>query len=191
MLSHPRLIVKQRHLLKTCLTSTLLFCYTHESVFPMEPVEVLKVIGTAVLPISELRGAIPIAISVYHFSWYYAYLFGVIGNLLPVPFILLLLDKIIPVLSRVAFLDNLMQRYFAWTKRRSKQIERYGWFGLALFVAIPLPVTGAWTGSILAVLLGMKFKNAFSAIFLGVIVAGIIVTCATVLGWAVAGVFTT
>jgi uncharacterized membrane protein len=157
----------------------------------MEPVEVLKVIGTAVLPISELRGAIPIAISVYHFPWYYAYLFGVVGNLLPVPFILLLLDKIIPLLSRVSFLDKLMQRYFAWTKRRSKQIERYGWIGLALFVAIPLPVTGAWTGSILAVLLGMKFKSAFSAIFVGVIIAGIVVTCATVLGWAVAGLFTT
>jgi uncharacterized membrane protein len=156
----------------------------------MEPVDVLKVIGIAVIPISELRGAIPIAISVYHFPWYYAYLFGVIGNLLPVPFILLLLDKIIPLLGRVGFLDKLMQRYFAWTKRRSKQIERYGWFGLTLFVAIPLPVTGAWTGSILAVLLGMKFKRAFSAILLGVIIAGIIVTCATELGWAVAGVFT-
>jgi uncharacterized membrane protein len=157
----------------------------------MEPVDVLKVIGTAVIPIAELRGAIPIAISVYHFPWYYAYIFGVIGNLLPVPFILLLLDKIIPFLGRVAFLDKLMQRYFAWTKRRSKRIERFGWFGLTLFVAIPLPVTGAWTGSILAVLLGMKFKHAFSAIFLGVIIAGIIVTCATVLGWAVAGIFTT
>jgi uncharacterized membrane protein len=156
----------------------------------MEPVDVLKVIGTAVIPISELRGAIPIAITVYHFHWYYAYLFGVIGNLLPVPFILLLLDRIIPLLGRVGFLDKLMQWYFAWTKRRSKQIERYGWFGLALFVAIPLPVTGAWTGSILAVLLGMKFKRAFTAIFLGVIIAGIIVTCATELGWAVAGVFT-
>jgi uncharacterized membrane protein len=167
-----------------------LFCYTHESVFPMEPVDVLKVIGTAVIPISELRGAIPIAISIYHFSWYYAYLFGVIGNLLPVPFILLLLDKVIPLLSRVGFLNKLMQRYFDWTKRRSKQIERYGWFGLTLFVAIPLPVTGAWTGSILAVLLGMKFRRAFTAILLGVTIAGIIVTCATVLGWAVAGVFT-
>jgi uncharacterized membrane protein len=156
----------------------------------MEPVDVLKVIGTAVIPISELRGAIPIAITVYHFPWYYAYLFGVIGNLLPVPFILLLLDRIIPLLGRVGFLDKLMQWYFAWTKRRSKQIERYGWFGLTLFVAIPLPVTGAWTGSILAVLLGMKFKRAFTAILLGVIIAGIIVTCATELGWAVAGVFT-
>ena len=155
----------------------------------MEPVDILKVIGTAVLPISELRGAIPLAIFTYDFPWYYAYLFGVIGNLLPVPFILLLFNAVIPLLSRVNFLDRLMQWYFAWTKRRSKSIERYGWLGLAIFVAIPLPVTGAWTGSILAALLGMKFKYAFSSIAVGVLVAGVIVTCAVVLGWAVAGIF--
>ncbi len=156
----------------------------------MDPVDILKVIGTAALPISELRGAIPIAVGVYHFLWYYAYLFGVIGNLLPVPFILLLLNKITPLLSRVHFLDKLVQGYFTWTKRRSKSIERFGWFGLILFVATPLPITGAWTGSILAVVLGLKFKYAFPAIFLGVIIAGIIVTCATVLGWSVANLFT-
>lgn len=156
----------------------------------MDPVDILKVIGTAALPISELRGAIPIAVGVYHFPWYYAYLFGVIGNLLPVPFILLLLDKITPLFSRVHFLDRLMQGYFRWTKRRSKSIERFGWLGLILYVAVPLPITGAWTGSILAVVLGLKFKYAFSAVFLGVIIAGIIVTCATVLGWSVANVFT-
>jgi len=156
----------------------------------MDPVDILKTIGTAAAPISELRGAIPIAIGVYHFPWYYAYLFSIIGNILPVPFILLLLDRLIPVLSRVRFLNRLMQWYFTFTKRRSKAIERYGWLGLMLFVAVPLPVTGAWTGSILAVLLRMKFKYAFSAITLGVIIAGIIVTCATVLGWAVADIFT-
>jgi uncharacterized membrane protein len=157
----------------------------------MNPIDILKVIGIAVVPISELRGAIPVAVGVYHFSWYYAYLFGVIGNLLPVPFILLLLNKLVTFLGRVRFLEGVMRWYFTWTKRRAKSIERYGWLGLTLFVAVPLPVTGAWTGSILAVLLGMKFKYAFSAIVLGVIIAGVIVTCATVLGWAVVGIFTT
>ncbi|OGN98735.1 MAG: hypothetical protein A2Y58_04010 [Chloroflexi bacterium RBG_13_51_52] len=156
----------------------------------MDPVDILKVIGTAVLPISELRGAIPLAIGTYQFSWYYAYLFGVIGNLLPVPFILLLFNTVIPQLSRIGFLDRIMKWYFAWTKSRSKLIERYGWLGLMIFVAIPLPVTGAWTGSILAALLGLKFRYAFPAIAVGVLLAGVIVTCATALGWAVAGVFT-
>ena len=157
----------------------------------MDPVDILKVIGTAVLPISELRGAIPLAISTYQFSWYYAYIFGVIGNLIPVPFILLFFHAVIPLLSKVSFLDRLMQWYFNWTKRRAKTIEKYGWFGLVILVAIPLPVTGAWTGSILAALLGMRFKYAFSAIVVGVLIAGVIVTCATVLGWAVADLFTT
>ena len=156
----------------------------------MDPLDILKTIGMAALPISELRGAIPVAIGVYDFPWYYAYLFSVIGNLLPVPFILLLLNRLIPLLSRIRFLDRLMQWYLSWTKRRTKTIERYGWFGLALFVAVPLPVTGAWTGSVLAVLLGMKFKYAFSSITSGVVIAGAIVTSAVVLGWAVAGIFT-
>jgi uncharacterized membrane protein len=156
----------------------------------MDPFDILKVIGTGALPIAELRGAIPLAIGTYHFSWYYAYIFSVIGNLLPIPFILLFLNSAIPLLNRVKFINRLTQWYFDRTKRRSKSIERYGWFGLALFVAIPLPVTGAWTGAILAVLLGLKFKYAFSSIVLGVLIAGVIVTSAVVLGWAIAGLFT-
>jgi uncharacterized membrane protein len=63
-------------------------------------------------------------------------------------------------------------------------IEKYERVGLVLFVAIPLPITGAWTGSIAAVLLGMSFKKAILSIFLGVLIAGVIVTCLTLLGWA-------
>ena len=188
MLSYLRLKVKLT--ISSGLTLTAGICYTRVRICQMDLLDILKTIGTAALPISELRGAIPIAIGVYHFPWYYAYLFSVIGNLLPVPFILLLLNKLIPLLSRVRFLDRLMQWYIKWTKRRSKTIERYGWFGLALFVAVPLPVTGAWTGSILAILLGMRFRYAFPSITFGVIIAGAIVTSAVVLGWAVAGIFT-
>ena len=156
----------------------------------MEFLDILKVIGIAILPVSELRGAIPVAIGVYDFPWYCAYLFGIIGNLLPTPFILLFLNYVIPVLSRVKFLDRIIQWFFKRTRRRGKLVERYEWLGLMAVVAIPLPFTGAWTGAILAVLLGLKFKYAFSAIVVGVLIAGAIVTAATVLGWAVAGIFT-
>jgi len=156
----------------------------------MDFIDILKVLGIAVLPISELRGAIPVAIVTYDFPWYYAYLFGVIGNILPVPFILLFLNHIIRLLGKVRFLDRLMQWFFELTRRRGNLVERYKWLGLALFVGIPLPITGAWTGSILSVLLGLKFRYAFSSILLGVIIAGAIVTCATVLGWAIADLFT-
>jgi uncharacterized membrane protein len=156
----------------------------------MDFFDTLRVIGISMLPIAELRGAIPIAISVYDFSWYTAYLLGVIGNLIPIPFILLLLNSIIPLLRRVRFLSRLIDWFFSRTRAKGKLVERYEWLGLMVFVAIPLPFTGAWTGAILAVLLGLKFKSAFSSIAVGVIIAGAIVTATTVLGWAVAGLFT-
>ena len=152
--------------------------------------DILKVIGYAALPIFELRGAIPIAIVGHDFPWYYAYIIAVVGNLLPVPFILLFLNFATRILSKVRFLERILNWLFEKIRRRGKRIERFERIGLALFVAIPLPVTGAWTGSILAVLMGMKFKYAFVSIFIGVLIAGVIVTCATVLGWSIADVFT-
>jgi len=161
-----------------------------EELFSLDLSNILAVLAIAASPISELRGAIPIAIAGFHFPWYYAFLLAIIGNLLPVPFILLFLDAIIPVLCKVPALDRMIQWFLARTRRRGKIVERYERIGLALFVAIPLPITGAWTGSIMAALLGMRFKYAFSAIVVGVLIAGVIVTCATVLGWAVADLFT-
>ena len=153
----------------------------------MELSSVLAVIAIAASPISELRGAIPVAISAFHFPWYYALLFGIIGNLLPVPFILLFLDTIVQLLSKVRFFDKLLKWLFERTRRRGKIIERYERIGLVLFVAIPLPITGAWTGSLAAVLFGIKSRYAFLSIFVGVLIAGVIVTCATLLGWTIAG----
>jgi uncharacterized membrane protein len=157
----------------------------------LEISDILAVLGIAASPISELRGAIPVAISVFHFPWYYAFLIAVIGNLLPVPFILLLLNSISKFLSRVSFFEKIINWLFERIRRRGKTIERYERIGLALFVAIPLPITGAWTGSIIAVLLDLKFKYAFFSIFIGVLVAGVIVTCATLFGWTIASLFTT
>jgi len=157
----------------------------------MDFFDALKVIGIGMAPISELRGAIPLAISFYHFPWYTAYILGVIGNLIPVPFILLFLNSVIPVLRRIRFMERLIDWFFTRTRRKGKLVERYEWLGLMVFVAIPLPITGAWTGAILAVLLGLIFKSAFSAVGVGILVAGVIVTAATMLGWAVADLFTT
>ena len=149
--------------------------------------EILVVLGIAASPIAELRAAIPVAIIQYDFPWHYALLLAVIGNLLPVPFILLFLDAITRYLSRVKFAKRFLEWLFEHTRRRGKVIERYERIGLALFVAIPLPFTGAWTGALAAVLLGLKFRQAMLSIVIGVIVAGIVVTCATVLGWTVFG----
>lgn len=151
------------------------------------PREVIVII-IAILPVFELRGALPVAINLFHFPWYYAFLLTIIGNLLPVPFILLFLDTISRLLSKIGFFKHMLDWLFEHTRRRGGVVERYERIGLALFVAVPLPVTGAWTGSVLAVLLGLRFKHAFLSIFMGVFIAGIIVTCLSLLGWAGAAI---
>ena len=151
----------------------------------MDPSDVLSVIGIAASPIVELRGAIPIAITAMHLEWYQALPLAILGNLLPVPFILLFIDWITRQLSRIAFLERIISWVFALTRRRGRMIQRYERIGLILFVAIPLPVTGAWTGSLAAVLFGLKFRHSLISIILGVIIAGCVVTAATMLGWSV------
>jgi uncharacterized membrane protein len=143
----------------------------------------LVVLIIAALPIFELRGALPVAINLFHFPWYYALPLAIIGNLLPVPVILLFLDAISRCLSKVGFFDRFLRWLFEQTRKRVGVIERYERIGLALFVAIPLPFTGAWTGSLIAVLSGLKFKHAMLSIFIGILIAGIIVTCLSLLGW--------
>ena len=154
-----------------------------EQLLGLELADVLKVLALAASPISELRGAIPLAVLEFDFPWYHAFIISVIGNMLPVPFILLFLNTITRILSRIGAFDRFFKWLFAYTRRRGTMIEKYERIGLTLFVAIPLPITGAWTGSIAAVLLGMSFKRSLVSIFLGVLIAGVIVTCLTLLGW--------
>ena len=143
----------------------------------------LVVLIISALPIFELRGALPVAINLFHFPWYYALLLAIIGNLLPVPVILLFFDAISRCLSKVGFVDRFLRWLLEQTKKRGEIVERYERIGLALFVAIPLPATGAWTGSLVAVLFGLKFRHAMLSISIGVLIAGIIVTCLSLLGW--------
>ncbi|MFC2012600.1 COG2426 family protein [Chloroflexota bacterium] len=149
----------------------------------------LVVIITSALPILELRGGIPVAMALFDFPWYYALMLAVIGNLLPVPLILLFLNSVIPLFSRVKFFDRFLSWLFERTRRRGRIIERYKRIGLILFVAIPLPVTGAWTGSLAAVLFGMRFRYAFLSILIGVLIAGIIVTCLSYFGLTLYGMW--
>tara|TARA_B100000315_G_C14542503_1_gene571602 strand:- start:143 stop:685 length:543 start_codon:yes stop_codon:yes gene_type:complete len=143
----------------------------------------LVVLIISILPILELRGALPVAINLFHLSWYQALPLVIIGNLLPVPVILLALNPISRWLSKIGFFN----RFFCWlferTRRLGSIVERYERIGLVLFVAVPLPFTGAWTGSVVAVLLGLSFKHAFISILIGICIAGIIVTCLSLLGW--------
>jgi uncharacterized membrane protein len=149
----------------------------------------LAVLIISALPVVELRLALPVAIIGLEMLWYYALPLAIIGNLLPVPFILLFLNTTSRFLSKIDIFNRMLQWLFERTRRRGKIVERYERIGLTLFVAIPLPVTGAWTGSIVAVLFGLKFRHAFLSIFIGVLIAGVIVTCATLLGWTLFGLW--
>ncbi|HEX76438.1 MAG TPA: small multi-drug export protein [Dehalococcoidia bacterium] len=153
--------------------------------------EELIVIIISALPVVELRGALPVAINLFHIPWYWAFCLAIIGNLLPVPILLLFFESLTKVVSKVDIGNRLINWVLNRTRRHGKLIERYERIGLILFVAIPLPVTGAWTGSIAAFLCGVKFNYAFLSILCGLIIAGAIVTCLCLLGWigaAIAGI---
>jgi uncharacterized membrane protein len=136
-------------------------------------------IVVAALPISEVRGAIPLAIGAYGLPAGEAFSLAVIGNLLPVIPLLLYLGPVSSYLKRFSWGD----RFFTWlfSRTRKKYIREHEGFGLtalALFVAIPLPMTGAWTGCALAFLVGFRFWPAFAAIAVGVLIAATVVTAA-------------
>lgn len=146
------------------------------SFFPRE----IAVMLIATLPVAELRLAIPIAILAFDFDPVKAFYLSVIGNMIPVVPLLLFLEPVSNFLRRWKFMDKFFTRLFERTHRRhSARFEKYGSIALAVFVGIPLPVTGAWTGCAAAFVFGLRFRNAFLAIFAGVLLAGVIVTLLT------------
>lgn len=147
----------------------------------------------SMLPIVELRGAVPVghilaetgqmepAAKLKASLW--VYLMAVIGNMIPIPFILLLLGPVSKFLMRWKCWENFFEWLFARTRRKSASIEKYEALGLTLFVAIPLPVTGGWTGAMAAFLMGTRFPQALGCILLGVMTAGVIMTVLSLMGW--------
>lgn len=135
----------------------------------------------ASLPISELRGAIPVALGVYDLPLWSALLWAILGNLAPIPVILRILEPVSNFLrQRSRFWEGFFQWLFARTRRRGEHYFRvYKELGLVLFVAVPLPITGAWTGSVAAFLFGLPPGRSFLLITLGVLIAASVVTAAT------------
>lgn len=129
----------------------------------------------SMLPILELRGGI-VAASLLEIDFLPGYLLSILGNVLPIPFVLLFLEKIFDFLRRFKSTKKLVDKLEKKILSKKSQIEKYGYWGLLLFVGIPLPGTGAWTGSALAVLLHLNRKKSFIFIFLGVVLASIIMS---------------
>jgi len=135
----------------------------------------------AAMPVLELRGAIPIGLSM-GLSVKTVVFFSIIGNLVPVIPVLFLLEPVSAYLRRFWVFKKFFGWLFKRTEKRARLMEKYEFLGLMLFVAIPLPVTGAWTGCVAAALFKLRLRSAFLAIVLGVCIAAAIVTSISLAG---------
>ena len=142
----------------------------------------LVVVLIAALPIVELRGAVPVGILFFCMPWWQAVLWAVLGNIAPIIIVLLLLERIVAWLSHVPLFRRFFEWLFARARSKSASIEKYEFWGLATFVGIPLPGTGAWTGAVAAEVLGLSYWKSLLSIFVGVLMAATVVTFLSVLG---------
>ena len=140
--------------------------------------DIIYVFLCSMVPIIELRGAIPLGATL-ELPFYLNYIICVIGNMIPVPFILLFIRHILNWMKRLPKLDKIAIWVENKAEKNKAKVLKYATFGLFFFVALPLPGTGAWTGSLVAAMLDMRLKKAIPAIFLGVMTAGVIMTLAS------------
>ena len=129
----------------------------------------------SLFPILECRGGM-IAARLMEIPFVTAFLLCYIGNMLPIPFIILFIRKIFDFLRRFKFFEKIITKLEAKTAKNKDKVLRYKSWGLLLFVAIPLPGTGGWTGALMAALLDIPFKRALPVITLGVLIAGFIMS---------------
>ena len=135
----------------------------------------LCVFFCSLLPIIELRGAIPLGAGL-GLPWIQSFILSIIGNLLPIPFILLLMRWVLTVMKRLKGLRNVALWLEEKAEKNREKVQKYAFWGLVLFVAIPLPGTGAWTGALVASVTGMRFWRSLLSVILGVLIAGVIMT---------------
>ena len=141
--------------------------------------KILATFLVSMVPVIELRGAIPIGVG-YGLPYWVAVAASIIGNLVSVPFIILFIRKIFELMRKWSSkLDGLVTRLEKRAESKSDVVQKYAFWGLFVLVAIPLPGTGAWTGALVAAMLDMRLKRAFPAIALGVLGAAAIVTFVT------------
>jgi uncharacterized membrane protein len=150
------------------------------SSFGFSPKTIILFLGA--LPVTELRASIPIGILLLKQGVKATFFFSVLGNIVPIAPIYFLLDPVSKRFSKT----KCMQDFFEWLYKRAKErsgiVEKYEALGLMIFVAIPLPGTGAWTGTMVASILRMRFIPTFISVASGVVIAAIIVTILTLIG---------
>lgn len=129
-------------------------------------------------PVLELRGGM-IAARLFQMEFLKAFIICYIGNMLPIPFILLFIKKIFAVMRRSKFFSKIVDKLEARSEKKKGTMEKYKEWGLLIFVAIPLPGTGGWTGALIAALMDMRIKKTLPIIALGVFIAGLIMSLIT------------
>lgn len=141
--------------------------------------DILLTFLVAMVPVVELRGAIPFGV-VRGLNLWTAIIASMLGNLIPVPFIILFIRKIFAWMrAHMPKLDGLVLRMEKKAEKNRAAVEKYAFWGLVILVAIPLPGTGAWTGALVAAMMEIRLKRAFPAIAIGVAIAGVIVSVIT------------
>ena len=145
------------------------------SIFGVNAGKIIGIFFISLLPVIELRGSIPIG---YYqgLPWYTNMITSIIGNILPVPFILLFVVKVFEFMKKRNIMVNVIEKIEKRAMSRSESIANKEFLGLMLFVAIPFPGTGAWTGALIAELLQFDRKKSFVYIFIGVLIAASLVT---------------
>ena len=136
----------------------------------------------SMIPVIELRGGLPFGVAL-GLPYYLAFPAAVIGNLIPAPFIIVYIRRIFELMRKyLPSLNGLVDKLEKKAHLKGKKVQKYQYLGLWLFVAVPLPGTGAWTGSLAAAFLGMRLKKAMPAVVLGVLTAGCIMLGLTHVG---------
>ena len=141
--------------------------------------EFLYTVFFSMIPIVELRGGIPFGVA-RGLDYPAAITAAIIGNMIPVPFIILFIRRIFVFLRKhFPFMNNLIDKFEKKAHLKGKTVKKYQFWGLVIFVGIPLPGTGAWTGALIAAFLDMRLKNCILPIFLGLLMAAAIITMLT------------
>jgi len=137
----------------------------------------------SMIPWIEARYIMFYAVEVLGWQWFHAFPLAILGNILPIPFVLLFFKYVEKFLRNYKSWSRLMDWLFEKTRKRADaKIKRYEHLGLLIFVAVPLPFTGAWTGALIAYLFALKFKRSLITIFVGVVIAALIITGLTLSG---------
>lgn len=140
------------------------------------------------VPLIEQRGAIPVGIIGYHINPWTVFLVSLLGSFVPAPFIFLFFNKILAWMKKAKFLPKFTDFIEKKVQKGAKKVEKYMEIGLTLFVGIPLPTTGLWTGTAIAAFLGLDFKKSMACVFLGGIISAVIITVLSVVAPAILGV---